>query len=243
MLGKQVTYTRRKQTSECFNGEKFERPVTKKNCGCTEANFNCEMGFARKIGAMECKLTEDYSTLMGIPEKCTSSDYFFADAHRKVVGDSCDGGWQPQKVAVPCPANSKLSRGGMSVLATVLLIAIAMGLANYLAQSERFKGFFNNYGFDSFNSVRYATIGKMAPETAMESVGVRFDADFIEDEFADDAPQLMAYTGANDRREDKSKAPRRIDTAAASVPKLLAPGAGGGGAVAAADDGDSLDLL
>ncbi|CAJ1348681.1 unnamed protein product [Effrenium voratum] len=30
MLGKQVTYTRRKQTSECFNGEKFERPVTRK---------------------------------------------------------------------------------------------------------------------------------------------------------------------------------------------------------------------
>ena len=26
----QVTYTRRKQTSECFNGEKFERPVSRK---------------------------------------------------------------------------------------------------------------------------------------------------------------------------------------------------------------------
>lgn len=25
-----MTYTRRKQTSECFNGEKFERPVSRK---------------------------------------------------------------------------------------------------------------------------------------------------------------------------------------------------------------------
>ena len=29
-IDRQVTYTRRKQTSECFNGEKFERPVSRK---------------------------------------------------------------------------------------------------------------------------------------------------------------------------------------------------------------------
>merc|ERR1719506_1875754 len=95
-----------------------------------------------------------------------------------------------------------------------------------------------NCGFDSFNSVRYGQIGSKAPETAMESVGMRFDAEFIEDEFADDAPQLMAYPGGSDRREEKSTAPRRIDTAAPSVPKLHAPPGGGG----AADD-DSVDLL
>jgi hypothetical protein len=238
MLGRQLTYTRRKQTSECFNGEKFERPVTKKNCACTQENFNCEMGFARKVDSLECKLTDDYTTLMNIPEKCTSSDFFYSQAYTKVVGDTCEGGFEPQKVAVPCPANSKMSKGAMSVLSTVALIAIAMGLANYVAQSEKFKGVFNNYGFDSFNSVRYGQIGSKAPETAMESVGMRFDADFIEDEFADDAPQLMAYTGGSDRREEKSTAPRRIDTAAHSVPKLHAPPGGGG----AADD-DSVDLL
>jgi len=239
MLGKQVTFTRRKQTSECFNGEKFERPIVKKNCACTEMNYNCEMGFARKIDSLECKLTEDYATLMGVPETCTSSDFFFGMAHRKVVGDSCEGGWQPQKVAVPCPANSKLSRGAYSVLSTVFFIALAMGVANFLATSERFKGVFNNYGFENFNSVRYATIGAKAPETALDSVGVRFDADFIEDEFADDAPQLMAYTGGSDRRDDKSRAPRRIDTAATSIPKLSGPPGG----AAAVDEADSVDLL
>jgi len=238
MLGKQVTFTRRKQTSECFNGEKFERPVTKKNCGCTEENFVCEMGFTRKIGSMECKLTEDYGSLMGVPEKCTTSDYFFADAYRRVVGDSCEGGWQPQKVAVPCPANSKMSRGAMSVLSTIVLIGVAMALANYLASSDRFKGVFANYGMETFNNVRYAAIGAKAPEMAMESVGVRFDADFIEDEFADEPPQLMSYTGGSDRRDREEKAPRRIETAASSVPKLSGPP---GGAAAAADD--DVDLL
>jgi hypothetical protein len=236
MLGRQITYTRRKQTSECFNGEKFERPITKKNCACTEENFQCELGFARKVGSTECKLTTDYKTMIGIPESCTSSDYFFAAAYRKVVGDTCESGWQPQKVAVPCPANAKMSKGAWSVLGTICMIAVAMAAANYLAQSERFKGMFANYGFENFNSVRYATIGAKAPETAMESVGVRFDEDFIEDDFADDAPQLIAHSGG-DRRQDKRE-PRRIDTAAASVPKLQAPPGGGGGA---ADD--DVDLL
>ncbi|CAE8733445.1 unnamed protein product, partial [Polarella glacialis] len=95
MLGRQVTYTRRKQTSECFNGEKFERPVARKNCACTEENFECEMGFTRKVGSMECKFADDGQ--VSVPMKCTSSDYFFTDAHRKVIGDSCEGGWAPQK--------------------------------------------------------------------------------------------------------------------------------------------------
>lgn len=125
------------------------------------------------------------------------------------------------------------------MLSTVALVAIAMGAANHLAKSERFKGMFNNYGMDSFNSVNYAAIGAKAPETAMDSVGTRFDADFVEDEFADDAPQLMSYTGAD--RDRRDEAPRRIDTAATSVPKLSAPAGGARGAVA--DDGDSLDLL
>merc|ERR1719235_668327 len=158
------------------------------------------MGFARGVGSLECKLTSYYATLMNIPESCTTSDYFFGVAHRKVVGDSCEGGWMPQKQAIPCPPNSKMSRGAWSVLSTVALIGAAMGLANYLAQSDRFKGVFANYGFDNFNNVRYAAIGAKAPETGMESVGVRFDADFIEDDFADDAPQLMSYTGGGGDR-------------------------------------------
>jgi len=131
-----------------------------------------------------------------------------------------------------------MSRGAMSVLSTIVLIGVAMALANYLASSDRFKGVFANYGMETFNNVRYAAIGAKAPEMAMESVGVRFDADFIEDEFADEPPQLMSYTGGSDRRDREEKAPRRIETAASSVPKLSGPP---GGAAAAADD--DVDLL
>merc|ERR1719218_540515 len=91
MLGRQITYTRRKQTSECFNGEKFDRPMSKKSCACTEENYECEMGFARQVGEMECKLTQDSAAVMTVPSACDSGDYYFTDAYRKVVGDSCEG--------------------------------------------------------------------------------------------------------------------------------------------------------
>mmetsp|Transcript_17253 Transcript_17253/g.60261 ORF Transcript_17253/g.60261 Transcript_17253/m.60261 type:complete len:875 (-) Transcript_17253:107-2731(-) len=248
MLGRQVSYTRRKQTSECFNGEKFERPTSRKNCACTEENFECEMGFTRKVGSVECKFADDGS--IPVPDQCTSSDYFNVVGHRKVIGDSCEGGWQPQKVAVPCPANSRMSRGAMSVLGTISVVAAIMGAVTFLSRSEKFKGVFANYGFDAYGDVKYATIGARTPETGLDSCGTRFDADFIDndqDDFDDDAPQLMAYTGGGgddrdrDRDRDRSRrdVPRGVDTASAAVPRLSKPP----GKSSAASDGDELDLL
>merc|ERR1712151_475206 len=104
------------------------------------------------------------------------------------------GGFEPQKVALPCPANSKLSSGAMSVLGTISILAVVMAVVTYLTRSDRFKGYFANYGFDSFDNVKYATIGARAPETGLDSCGARFDSEFMEsDTFADSAPQLMAY--------------------------------------------------
>jgi hypothetical protein len=261
MLGRQVTYTRRKQTSECFNGEKFERPVNRKPCACTETSFECEAGFKRQIGETTCKYANDGT--IPVPPSCTSSDFFRVQGYRKVIGDSCEGGWAPEKVAVPCPPNSKLSKGAMSVLGTVGTLATIMALITALSRSESFKAYFANYGFENFNSVRYTTIGAKAPETALDSVGTRFDADFIEgdQDYADDAPQLMAYTGSSSGRggggrgrgeselprrdggrdRERREAPRGVDTAAARVPKLSKPpGSAGTGAI---EEDDNVDLL
>ncbi|CAE7197841.1 VPS10, partial [Symbiodinium natans] len=50
------------------------------------------------------------------------------------------------------------------------------------SQSDRMKGVFANYGFSSHGAVQYAGIGVKAPESALDSVGTRFDADFIEND-------------------------------------------------------------
>jgi len=132
----------------------------------------------------------------------------------------------------------------MSVLGTVGMIGAIMVGLTYVTRSERFKGVFANYGFDSFGSIRYSTIGARAPENAMESVGARLDTDFDHDDFASSAPQLMAYTdsgyglrGDADQHRDTA---RRTDAAPARVPKLQRPP--GSGSAGAPEEG-SDDLL
>lgn len=144
ILGRQLTYTRRKQSSECFNGERFERPRTRKNCPCSAADFECELGFARVVGATECQLVGE----LAAPASCNPGSSFPSPAYRKVVGDSCDGGWQPPLAQVPCPA--KLSRGAMPFLGSLSFIVAVVLFVAYLSR-ERADG--------------------QSPETALESVG------------------------------------------------------------------------
>lgn len=252
ILGRTVSYTRRKQASECFNGEKFERPTNRKNCACTPEDFECEMGFTRKVGSDECKWADD--GLVPYPKTCTSSDVFHMESQRKIVGDSCDGGYTPTRATIPCPREAKLSRGAMSVLGTIAMVVGIMAAVTFLSRSEKFKHWFANHGFDVFGDVKYSSIGGKTPEMALDSVGTRFDAEFIEgDDFdQDDAPQLMAYTSRSpprdrdrddrDDRRDREAIPRRIDTAASSVPKLQKPPAQPVGK-AVVDEADELDLL
>jgi len=123
MLGQQITYTRRKRTSQCWNGEDFERVVTKKVCACTQENFACDVGFSRSVGSMECNYGgTDMMPQLLIPTVCSST--FAIDAYRKVPGDACEGGWQPQQVNVPCPSqlnagHFKIGFGGFLAIAAL----------------------------------------------------------------------------------------------------------------------------
>jgi len=121
------------------------------------------------------------------------------------------------------------------------MIGAVVAGVTFATRSERFKGVFANYGFDSFGSIRYSTIGAKTPENAMESVGARFDTDFDHDDFGD-APQLMAFTDSSSgpRGDDGHRDTiRRIDTAATPVPKLQKPPAYGSTG-AAEDAGEDL---
>uniref|UniRef100_A0A0G4FQ72 VPS10 domain-containing protein n=1 Tax=Chromera velia CCMP2878 TaxID=1169474 RepID=A0A0G4FQ72_9ALVE len=128
-LGRQVTYTRRKQTSECFNGQDFQRPVFKKNCECTEEDFECEFGFARKIGSTVCAPEDPNLTA----DTCTAGGFFYMDAYRKVPGDTCEAGWVPSQVPVPCPAHAPFSRTALIVLGVVLVAAVALLMLGVVA--------------------------------------------------------------------------------------------------------------
>ncbi|KAL8429508.1 hypothetical protein ACSSS7_006552 [Eimeria intestinalis] len=146
---------------------------------------------------------------------CTSSAFFYTAAYRKVPGDVCEGGWKPEKVAVPCPPHSPVSRGGKLVLLLISLIVLLMCLFNYLAKTGRLKAFFRNTGFETFANVSYAIVGsgpsgwadEGSPQKSgrdAEEMGGRMrgtskyepELNFIDeeqDENEEDAPRLMSY--------------------------------------------------
>jgi hypothetical protein len=57
-LGQQVTYIRRKQDSECFNGEDFERQTMRVPCTCTDADYECDMNYVSNKGS-KCEAVPD----------------------------------------------------------------------------------------------------------------------------------------------------------------------------------------
>ncbi|CRG94713.1 sortilin, putative [Plasmodium gallinaceum] len=199
ILGRKVTYTRRKQTSECFNGKDLKRIVDKKPCECTPEDYECETGFTRKIGSYECKPNDPTLTIEG----CTSSSYFYADAYRKVPGDICIDGWVPEKVPVPCPAHAPFNRSAKSILFIIFIMAMIMLIVTYICRNPKFKNLFYNYGFDTFEHVKYSVI-----KTKRGNVNTNVfepEMEFIDaeqDDNEEDVPTLLPYS--NERNRSKN---------------------------------------
>ena len=194
LLGKQTVYTRRKQHSECFNEEQFQHPAEKRSCECTRADYECEMGFIRIIGEMDC-LPYDVDRVL-TPEEidCTSSGVFFANAYRKIPGDSCSGGFQPSKIQVPCPSHSRFSGGASLVLVLVVLVFVFIAALNYIDRFPKLRALFGNLGFDTLGYIRYSTVGGARRKNDEEA------NDFIQaepDEFDNDAPKLLTYSATS----------------------------------------------
>ena len=229
LMGKNTVYTRRKQTSECFNEEQFQHPVEKRNCECTRADYECHMGFIRVLGEMDC-LAYDVDRVL-TPEEidCTSSGVFWTNPYRRIPGDSCVGGFQPVKIQVPCPSHSRFSQGASLVLVLVVIVFLCIAALNYIDRFPKLRAMFGNLGFGALGYIRYSTVGGAGRKNE--------DADFIQtepDEFDQDAPKLMTYsatsiskrnTGHNspsnllEMTESRPAAPRHTDP----VPRLQPP--------------------
>mmetsp|Transcript_113889 Transcript_113889/g.317116 ORF Transcript_113889/g.317116 Transcript_113889/m.317116 type:complete len:956 (-) Transcript_113889:154-3021(-) len=147
LLGQQVTYTRRKRTSQCWNGEKFERPVVQKRCSCTQGDYSCDIGFVRGVNQMECVYggTEMMPERL-IPTSCSKT--FTVSAYRKVAGDRCEGGYKPEPVEVPCPVSGLNSNHAKYAMLLVLVLGVM-----YLCHSQGSAGgVVGNQGFGEFSA-------------------------------------------------------------------------------------------
>ncbi|PHJ18265.1 sortilin [Cystoisospora suis] len=240
-------------------------------------DYECEFGFTRAVGSTQCVPTDAATaaavTAAGLsqfadPEDaaaaaaCTSSSFFYTSAYRKVPGDVCEGGWKPEKVAVPCPAHSPVSRGGKMVLLLLLVIVMVLVVINYLAKTGKLKKFFRNAGFDSFSNVSYGLVGGggagpggwldqeagvggrggRAEELGSRSNRYEPELGFIDaeqDENEEDAPTLMTYGNSNSGgRSSGSGGSRTSPQSSGSPGGGSGSNAGGGGGMMNNDDDD-----
>jgi len=107
-LGQQVTYIRRKQDSECFNGEDFERQTMRVPCVCTKADFECDMNYIKNKGGDCEKMPDPLNKYAGkqLTEKeedCALEGYYYiTQGYRKIPGNMCYGGVQLDPVKKAC---------------------------------------------------------------------------------------------------------------------------------------------
>ena len=118
LMGHQITYTRRKRMSQCYNGEKLDRMNYVKDCPCTENDYECDVGFFRKIDGGPCTRSEFGSSKEVVkasgqpPANCPSgTTYLVTNGYRKIAGDTCavSGGVDRDPTAFPCPHWTLLS--------------------------------------------------------------------------------------------------------------------------------------
>jgi len=184
LLGSRTVYTRRKRDSECFNGESFDRPIDKRICECTPDDFECDVGFTRGLASVECKpvLGRELQDLdSDAMAKCQSGDVYYVSAYRKVPGNTCIDGWNPEKVAVSCPYRSRLTLSGRMALWCLIVAALILLLTSlHSKQKIAFAG------VQGFANVAYASLSR-ANDANLDMKG------FIDDEEDNaDAPQVVA---------------------------------------------------
>ena len=107
-LGQQTTYVRRKQESECFNGEDMVRQTMRQSCVCTQADYECDVNYIMSKSGT-CELIADplgrQSALRAQDKEddCAAEGFYYVTkGYRKIPGNQCYGGVQLDPHRSPC---------------------------------------------------------------------------------------------------------------------------------------------
>jgi len=140
LLGRQVSYVRRKREAECFSNEQHETWRYVKSCECTEEDWECEIGYER-FGSGPCLPLDEKETEKSHrpPEECKGY-YYISQGYRKIGGDSCYDGVDHNPIRVPCPGLGAVNSENLSV---IVMLSVAVGMLIWLnnkGNTERAKG-------------------------------------------------------------------------------------------------------
>ena len=153
MLGRKVSYMRKKPEARCYSELKSLKKV--ENCECTEDDYECEYGFARLNNS--CVSVNNTTGFI-----CSSGkSYVIPSGYRKIMGDTCRGGISHSPTMIKC--NSSISASAnIWILALVGTFGVLGLILRYLflrILQSKFK--------EKFDKVKYNPIDLQDDEQAL----------------------------------------------------------------------------
>ena len=104
LLGKRITYIKKKRDSECYIGDQFNEFEAIEYCPCTKEDYECDFGFYRSEENPQAPCTASINISYSPPEECAAgSNYTVSSGYRKITGDKCRGGITYNPIVLPCP--------------------------------------------------------------------------------------------------------------------------------------------
>ena len=136
LLGRKISYIRRKRDSECYNGVRFESYMDVNNCECTEEDYECDFGFIRKDLIANSPCIAAINVSYAPPAVCPSgTTYNVTNGYRRVTGDTCEGGVSHDPIVIPCPSTSLMSGSGLIILVLLFVIVVLLLGIGYTYQN------------------------------------------------------------------------------------------------------------
>ena len=171
LMGRTVSYIRRKQEAECYNGIEFERPYLKEACTCTEDDYECDIGFYRE-GSSPCRPVPNAEP----SEKCLPGEDYYEvpTGYRRVAGNTCEGGvsfkYDPPRF--PC------STGAFGISMWTLLFLVCTGILGYVSwiKADEFFPYIKEKVSEVIQKYRepaYSRGFESAPDTVDEDMIIR----------------------------------------------------------------------
>ncbi|CAL8069668.1 unnamed protein product [Calicophoron daubneyi] len=139
LLGMRERYKRLKKDSVCVNEYGMESLLATETCECTLADFECEYGFYRRIGSLDCIRNPHIPFLDPCLLPKQEREHTHRLGYRLIPGDRCVGGWKPPiwnqtvvQKARQCLDESpsfNSERSGLSIsIIGILLVLLSVGV-------------------------------------------------------------------------------------------------------------------
>jgi hypothetical protein len=132
------TFVRRKRDALCYNGEDKEAVTHVEPCTCSEMDYECDIGYARKDGQTACLEQETRQTDSEkqqaqqelYAEQCMEYGYYeVTQGYRKVPGNICTGGVDLNPYRYQCSTSGWIA--SFFTFRSLIMVAVLSAICYY----------------------------------------------------------------------------------------------------------------